>query len=505
MCRKLATLRELTPRGSCRLRPRDRKGTVLIVFALIVFGVLAIGALLVDMGYARLTQRQMETGTASAALEGLRFRDDIPVDQNPDLVQLIAGAGCGQPPATTQSLIDPQWIAWRDCGRRVLAQGLATNIFDDDFNSATGDALQLGAGPELTFSGGVGDPSLHASEFMSVPSMPVYKPALQFNSADPQAGSGDMVAGNYGLNSSFTGSASTVEDSAYNRQDFEPSSGATGTADRGNGFLVRMRRSNETFGTGNGTASNGPPLPYVFGRGSLMSRDTIGQGITVRAATIAAAGTAPVSSGTISLGRAKSAGPPHAEVQPAIPGLAPFALTSSFWSDPSWQNSASQQVSVAATGSISSPTLPTLGPVGVVGPSNQSLLTIGEQFTAGTDNTALTQAANPTAYLYVPIYQSLTSGQQTIVGFGYVQWTYSPGTSQLSLTRAWDGSQPVGQRLVDVIGRGNVSPSLAAELPAGWTTDEATELFAAHESITQSLLAPVLANRQSPLSGATLP
>ena len=44
------------------------------------FGLMGLAALVIDMGFARLAQRQMQTAVDSAALEGLRWRD-VSTDQ----------------------------------------------------------------------------------------------------------------------------------------------------------------------------------------------------------------------------------------------------------------------------------------------------------------------------------------------------------------------------------------------------------------------------------------
>ena len=38
------------------------------------FGLMGLAALVIDMGFARLAQRQMQTAVDSAALEGLRWQ-----------------------------------------------------------------------------------------------------------------------------------------------------------------------------------------------------------------------------------------------------------------------------------------------------------------------------------------------------------------------------------------------------------------------------------------------
>ena len=52
----------------------DRAGYALVLFVMIFFGLMGLAALVIDMGFARLAQRQMQTAVDSAALEGLRWR-----------------------------------------------------------------------------------------------------------------------------------------------------------------------------------------------------------------------------------------------------------------------------------------------------------------------------------------------------------------------------------------------------------------------------------------------
>jgi uncharacterized membrane protein len=61
-----------------RHRSRKRRGYTLVFFAMFLFGFMALAALVIDIGFARLTQRQMQTAVDAAALEGLRFRDEVP-------------------------------------------------------------------------------------------------------------------------------------------------------------------------------------------------------------------------------------------------------------------------------------------------------------------------------------------------------------------------------------------------------------------------------------------
>lgn len=188
-----------------------RSGYTLVFFAMLMFALLGLAALVIDIGFARLTQRQMQTAVDSAAVEGLRGDGVLPYSE-----------------------------------RQNAARAMASWNFDDDQNTASDDGAfdtgsgQFGVGPVVDFTGGTGEPSLVASQTMNVdPANPVYKPMLTD-----------------GTNSST-------------------------------GFQVAMLRG----GTGLPDAdvySVGPALPYLFARGSMIDRQLIQNGITVRATGVAA-------------------------------------------------------------------------------------------------------------------------------------------------------------------------------------------------------------------------
>src|SRR5713226_7973720 len=92
--------------------PRRRRGTVLAYVSLLIFGMLAITAMVTDVGFAILARRQMLMAVDSAALEGLRGRDKV------------IGA-------LDDSLTPEQ----RDQIRRQRASWRVSEVFDDDFVS----------------------------------------------------------------------------------------------------------------------------------------------------------------------------------------------------------------------------------------------------------------------------------------------------------------------------------------------------------------------------------
>ena len=171
---------------------------------------------------------------------------------------------------------------------------------------------------------------------MSLSGTPVYQPTaqgtlgLEVNSANLQ--NGDMVAGAYTINGTYSSTLTADEDGDYNRRDFTPSVSGTASASASS-FLVRMRRTplwnvSGSLDDTSGVSSGGPTLPLLFGRGSLMARSgsngqlSVASGITVRATAIADARPA------------KSVGPLYSTSSgtlTAVPQLAPFAIKNDLW------------------------------------------------------------------------------------------------------------------------------------------------------------------------------
>jgi len=290
---------------------------VLVQFAFIVFALFAVLSLIIDVGYARLTQVQMQNAADTAALEGLRNRD-LPV----------VNAATGQPVLDAFA---------SDCLRRTAANHLVRWMFDDDFDTVTGDSdYQFGAGPVINLTGGT--TNLHANQTLSTPDgEPVYKPDLQLNQQN--AVYGDMVSGRFCYNAATGPSEGLAFDDpealvclepqrasgVYARNDFNPNGTAPQppptlsscppadeaapdpwplpgsgslTSVEDSAFLVRLRRSNEFRDSDvqieSDVASSGSSLPLVFGRGTTILGDDSTDaysprrdGLTVRATAIA--------------------------------------------------------------------------------------------------------------------------------------------------------------------------------------------------------------------------
>ena len=262
---------------------RERRGVVLVFFALFLVATFGLFAVIADLGIARLTQQQMQASADVAALEGLAGRDAVVGD---------TGAS--------------------DAARREAASLLATLVFDEDLDPATANQrFVLGAGPILeTGVGGVDDPAggVLTSSGPWIPS-----PATNVLA---NAASGDLVAGTFtALDPANPGRVDWhVEASNYARADFT-------TDPQGTAFLARLRRTrgDAPLDRVPGESTAAPTLPFLFGLGSALSASDPGtydprrDGITVRATAIADARRAMI----VGLAR------------PGLPGLAPLASDAS--------------------------------------------------------------------------------------------------------------------------------------------------------------------------------
>ncbi len=497
-----------------RPTPRHRKGFTLVIFALLMFALLALAALVIDLGIVRTTQRQMQTATDSAALEGMRFRQRVPENwlDNSDPIGRELISAIGAPPAAPQDPTDPAWQDWCDLASRYAASRNVTNTFDDDFNLAA-DARNFGAGPRLTFTGGTPiSPEFNASQTMSIPSSRVYDPVLSLNSAsnDPP---GDIVAGN-----AIKPELATIEENDYSRTDF--TTGATIDGNR-NGLLVRMRRTNETLDPAVG--STGGTIPNLFGRGSLIASDLKGRGIAVRSTSIAASSYERLSFEpspeelTVEV-RAKSIGvrPTSAENPDRdIPGRLPLVI---YADDPDdldvpgpWEllqnNNAtpytiSQGYLVPFINGVPAEPIDAIGHVVGIDllTGTGRAMSIGDQVSEGPESTTtnlstiLAQAAllrteggTPVPYGLVPIVARLEEieddGPYYVIGFGAI--LFPDGEADAGQIHVVSGHVPWTNAMATIAARSPVASSPLTALQ--WTT-----LLDRHSDIDAPLLAPAL-------------
>lgn len=353
--------------SSSSRRRRSRRGYTLAFFAMFMFALFGLAALVIDLGFVRLARRQMQTAVDAAAIEGLRHTHET----------------------------DEQW--------RQRASDMVAWTFDDDFDPDNGDPFQFGAGPVVTFSGGIGKPEMAAGQLMTVSedrNQRVYKPRRSDNTAglelnDDNEAYGDIVR----------------VDSATVR--------------------VQMRRVAQPDVSPDdnipGVSSSGPGVPWLAGRGAFLSaasRDRLQHGVTVRAAASASAGAARSVGPVLPEGTYTDA---NGDPLPGVPGLAPWALELNFWNGlPAGD----------ADGELSIEGDQLKNDDAVVGrslvASQYGVLSIGEVLLTPAPYAEPPQPslnphdADPTLARYIPIYCAELDNR--IVGFGYVLWDIEDDT-----------------------------------------------------------------------------
>jgi hypothetical protein len=256
-----------------------------------------------------------------------------------------------------------------------------------------------------------------------------------------------------------------IEASNYERDDFIPDPGAPSPP--GSAFLVRMRRTNELFTSSSGESSSGPPIPYLFGRATLLGPEAKARGITVRATAIADAR------------RAMSVGLPSAAVSPPLPGVTPFSIERSFWDGLS-----SVLVLVGSDGELHEavPQFDVLGSLTGYSPGQR----IGQFIIAGSA-TSVGQPISGTpgetfsSEGYVPIFQALPT--ERVIGFGRGTMTEEVNLFGLRLVRI--------TKLPSIVAPENASMAMTLPLE-GLDPVELANLLAAYGSFSEPLLAPAL-------------
>lgn len=150
---------------------RRRRGNVLVAFAFLTAVLLGLGALVIDLGVVYLTRGQMQAAADTAALEGLRHRDDVAEIDRRLAAQQLAGL----------ALADPAQGSERSGSRH--RQTLQLNLAND----ANGDLVSGNVDPET----GEFHPSLEspASAFK----VRLRRGGRQFATINPSASSGSQI------------------------------------------------------------------------------------------------------------------------------------------------------------------------------------------------------------------------------------------------------------------------------------------------------------------------
>ncbi|MCW8138530.1 MAG: hypothetical protein KIT58_06470 [Planctomycetota bacterium] len=358
-----------------RRHPRARRsGYVLLLVAMLLFGLMAIAAITVDVGLARVTQSKMQTAADLAALEALRGRDGGAVQARRDAALLVAG----------------NYV------------------------------------PERVVTLGPGITDLRASALLDVPDGEVFVPDLRSNPTNEPHG--DFVSGVF---SNLDPLVRHVEDAAYARDDFTPAADPT----QGSSLLARVRRTdgrNPLDRDGDPTdpdavSSSGPALPFLFGMGTMIrgadptdpdAYSPRHHGLTVRATAIARL--RPV----VVVGTARPAD--------LLPGHAGVALTRAFWQ--ALPFGVQRDLDIDPTGLVTDPNPlppgdPDLVVVGRLYDAPAGFVRLGDRLGFDADDELQAVAGTLlTVEAFVPV-KSTINGRVRVVGFGRVRVVASTATT----------------------------------------------------------------------------
>lgn len=396
---------------------RPQRGVALIGFALALLALLALAALVIDLGAADAIGARLESVTDAAALEGpAGWRDP----DDPTWCVLLGDPDC-----------DPRaaWALW-DAGRRRRANVRAAQVL------GLGATEQPRVGPiraaRLVYDPALGDPSLRA--LIVDPAAPRLgeDPVLFSNPGD--AAIGDMVGGTWlgatptlvpvcGFDGRFE---AFDENCRYERADFV----AGEFLPEGEGrraFLARVRLTDEE--TVPEVASAGGRLAVLFGR--LTDSRLRQRGVAVRATSIADARPALVA------GRAGAVD--------GLPGAAPVAVDAAFWEGVALDG----EIVVAVAGG----TLFAGGvPVGRVLPPPAQPRFVGDVVLAD----AAAGLAVDGSVAYLGLYRPAPDGAERITAFAFA--TLSPGAG---------AEEIVIRKLRGGVATGNASAASALGLRLG--------------------------------------
>jgi hypothetical protein len=382
----------------------NRRGSIMTLFAVLLFALLPLMALIVHTGFVTLTRRQMQTAVNTGAIEGLRFRDEL---SEPD--------------------------------RRQQVSRLVASLFDDDLTPGNGDPMQFGAGPLLDITGGqtLGSSDFRALTTVSVPDDRAWKPELESNTGDDRHG--DQVAGNYVYDVTDPDHDSHEESSDYSREDFEPQAG-------GDSFLVRLRRTRLPDGTAPplddvlNVSSTGPTIPFLFGRvpygnadGGTSLLNQRERGTVVRATAIAKASPA-LTVGTWS--------------SDVGVGAAPIWVEQTQWDG--------LDDGVAENVTISGATLLDTGMLLFGTFDDRPVVAVGDTLESVPPGAAVSVMGER----YVPVYRVLTSGNRYVVGFGLADFSIDQSAGG-TITRI---TSRIGEGNCSAHWRANLSAVPAADL-----------------------------------------
>ena len=389
----------------------------------------------------------------------------------------------------------------RDYIRRKAASRMIALTFDDDliWDNPRNPEYQLGAGPVVNFEDGIelGDDGFVASETLKIPDGVIeprtYIPNVPLNARNSQQKIANLVSGTYDSN------VHHGEDNDFHREDF-PGSSSPDAAATADSFLARLARSSNTF---TDQFQSGPPLPWLFGRMSLVQGGTKGLGLTVRATALASAGSNVLPNGTSGLdaGRVMSVGAPIVAV-PELPGSSSMAISATAWNPQMWNSFLQADgTAVQSGGSVEL----------TVNSSSGELTALQEIFN---EHGVRTVQSVSVGFLFVatPSETNAAAGRQigefVTPGLGLVdQGGYAaiisvtiPGaTPAAKCIIAFGGvdadlnARPIQvRRIPDLVAAGNATSTLSFLLNPALDSDQRSLLFTEHRAVSNPLRVPVL-------------
>lgn len=378
--------------GPRHCRRSIRRGYSLAFFVMILFAILALAALVIDLGLARVTSASMKNATESGALEVLSHLDVAP----------------GNP--STYANRDTTTLA----AARLQGVTRMAETFNDDLDPNTASSSTLGAGPRIGFSGGVElNDGFQASQTLSLDEPRVYRPEPALN--------------------------------LDNRVDGDVVLDATGV-------LTRLRR--DGAGDDPGYRSDGGPVPYLFGLGTLMSSERKATGIPLTIESRAELHP------TVRVGIKRVVG------GVTLAGAIPFAIARSIWEP------LPPQVPTA-----------TLLSTGIVGSTLQPATQLGEL--AAWDPIPTGVASDG----YVAIIDDASS---RVIGFGWAEVTPHADPAQVILTK----------RVASTANETIAGENATAQLSLAWNTlaalgeTERASILEANRTLVHPLVSPVRASTQ---------
>ncbi len=212
-------------------RHPERRGQTLVLFVLLAFVILALAAAVIDVGSIFLARRQLQSAVNSASVEGLRFRDGVPLDwRSKETAPAALINAAGDPPTSSNyDPTSPDWQAWIDKARRWAAANAANQVMtspDDSYYAAQTMPTKPSSGVPVEI-----DVAGTSYEFQAAQTFDWQQGVQQYDPRKDQAGlqpnlgdtdeGGDLVAGVYLGSTDLTTTPDKSHSDDYNGQPYQ--------------------------------------------------------------------------------------------------------------------------------------------------------------------------------------------------------------------------------------------------------------------------------------------